>query len=258
MKRSNTWLYVVAVGVFSFVAATPVYAGQGFFGRFFRNGDQQEVSVASTSPRPGRIIHEDVRENMATHPGGLRGFLQTRGIIQGNITAINGTTLTVSTKDGKSYTVQTDDKTQFRRRFWGKGSLAEMSVGDFVNVIGKWTDDSHTTIQAILVRDLSIQKFMGVFFGTIQSLTNSGWVMTTIGRGNQTVTISSSTKLTNRKGQTISQSDIAVGHKVRVHGMWDRTANTITEATAVKDFSLPLAPSGTVAPTPTPTAAPTP
>ncbi len=198
-----------------------------------------------------RTVGQDIRNKVGSAPGALRTFLKTRALINGSVTAINGTTLTVNGKDGKTYTVQTDNTTQFRRLYWGKSALSEIQVNDTVNVIGQWTDSTQATIQAKLVRDISIQKYNGVFFGTVQSLTSSGWVMTTVERGNQTVTVSSSTKFTNRKGQAILQSDIAVGHKVRVHGLWDRKNSTVTEVVAVKDFSLPVA--TTVTPTATPT-----
>ena len=69
----------------------------------------------------------------------------------------------------------------------------------------------------------------------------------TINRGSQTVTIDSITKLFDRKQSTIQQAAIVVGHKVRVHGLWNNTAKTITEVTVVKDFSLPIVPTPTTA-----------
>ena len=266
--------YLILAGLFGFVAVTPAYAAPGgffknAFGRLFPNV-QQEANEATTTPKSAipkvNGLREDAKNKTGTPPGGFRPALFARAAIgKGSVTAIeDSTTLTVLGGDGGIYHVLTDGKTQFRRRFWGKGSFAEIQVGDTVSVIGKWTDDTHTTIQATLVRDLSIQKFIGVFFGTVQSLTGSGWVMTTVNRGNQTVTASSATKFTDRTGQPLTQSDVVAGHRVRVRGLWDRKNNTITEVTAVKDFSLPLAPAGTVAPattgtvTPTPTASPTP
>lgn len=198
-----------------------------------------------------RAVGEGIGKNFATAGGKIRTFLQTHAsLIGASITGINGTTLTVS-QNGKTYTVLTDGNTQDRRRYWGKGSITEMQVGDTVNVYGTWTDSTNTTIQAKLVRDVSIQKYNGVFFGTVQSLTSSGWTMTTVERGNQTVTVSSTTKFKDRKGGTLAQSDIAVGHKIRVRGLWDRTSSTITEVTEVRDFSLPV--KATVTPTVTPT-----
>jgi hypothetical protein len=166
------------------------------------------------------------------------------------VTAINGTTLTCTESGKPAYTIQTDSSSHLRRRFWGKADLTEIQVNDVINVIGKWQDAGKTTILATLIRDTSIQKRFGVFFGTVSSVSANGWVMATIKRGNQTVTVTSSTKFTDRKEGTISQSDVAVGHRVRVRGLWDNKNNTVTAVTHVKDFDLPVKP--TVTPKPTP------
>lgn len=156
----------------------------------------------------------------------------------GRLEAKDGTTLTVS-KNGTNYTVLTNDKTKLFRRFGGKSSLDEMQIGDTLNVAGKWSDRNTNTIQARTIRDVSIQKRFGTFIGTVQSLTDGGWVMTSLERGDQTVTVSADTKIVNRRGETIAQADVQVGHRVRVKGMWDSANKTITEVTNVKDFSLP-------------------
>jgi hypothetical protein len=179
-------------------------------------------------------------------------------LASGKITAVDGTTLTIE-KDGKTLTVLTDDKTQFRRLYWGKSSLDEMKAGNTVNVFGHWTDEAKTTILARMVRNLSIQKRYGVFFGVVQSINSNGWVMTTVSgnRENQTVIVSSLTKFTDRKEETITQGDIVVGHRVRVKGLWDKSSNTVSEVKSVKDFNLPPKPSGTPVTTPTNTPATT-
>ncbi|MBI3397152.1 hypothetical protein HY045_01605 [Candidatus Woesebacteria bacterium] len=184
-------------------------------------------------------------------PGLLKKFFERAAIGTGTLSAKSGTTLTIA-KDTKSFTVLTDSNTQFRRKFWGKSSLSEMKVGDKVTVIGQWTDTNHTSIQAKLVRDLSIQKRSGVFFGMVKSLTPDGWVISTK-RGDETVTVSTLTKLVNRRQQPIVQADIKVGDRVRVKGLWDKVANTLTEVVQVKDFSLPVLGSGSPSPTPTAT-----
>lgn len=188
---------------------------------------------------------QDVRKK--TH--GFVSQVVNRGkaaIINGTITAKTDTTLTVE-KDGTSYTVNVSDSTHLRRRFWGKSTTSEFSVGNIVNVYGAWTDDTQTTINARMIRNLSIQKRFGVFIGEVKSLLSGGWVMTTASekRPDQTVTVSSETKFENRKGETIGQADIQIGHKVRVKGLWDNSNNTVTEVVQVKDFSLPI-----VTPTP--------
>lgn len=224
---------VVITVLSSLSLATPVYAATTPFGA--RVEERLENRAEAKAER---------EDKESTKPGLLNRIanLKARASIgTGAITSKSGTTFTF-TKEGKSYTVNTDSKTQFRRKFWGKSSFDELTVGDTVNVIGLWIDDAHTTITAKLVRDTSIQKRFGVFFGEVKSLLSSGWVMSTVSekRADQTVTVDSSTKFTNRKGETITQSQVTVGQKVRVKGLWNRTNNTVTEVTQVKDFSLPL------------------
>lgn len=202
------------------------------------------VGSFAISPELKKEIKEEMKEKPASKPGFMQGIENKLGraaILNGTILTKSGTTLTV-TKDGKTYSVQTDAKTQLRRRFWGKSTLDEMQVGDSVNIHGKWTDDSQTVVQAVLIRDLSVQKRFGTFFGTVTSVTPTGWVIDTIRRGSQTVTVSSSTKFVNRSGATISQSDILAGQKIRVKGLWNNKTNIISEVTHIKDFSLPPVP----------------
>jgi hypothetical protein len=162
-------------------------------------------------------------------------------IIGGQISGLNNTVLTV-TKEGKSYTIATSANTQFRRHFWGKAELSEMSVGDNVNVWGKWADDTQTTINAYLIRNTSIMKRFGVFLGTVKSKSDQSFVLQTVERGDQTVYLDSKTKFTDRKGAS-SYSQVNTGDRVKVRGMWDKTLSKITEVTLVKDFSQPVKPS---------------
>ena len=157
------------------------------------------------------------------------------------VTARDESALTVEVK-GKSYMVTVTSQTKFRRHFWGKSSLDEVSVGDVVNVFGKWANEEKTQITASMIRNLSVQKKNGVFFGEVVSISGNTFVIKTIKRENQTVTIGSA-KLVNRKQETITKADILVGHRIRVKGLWDKTAKTITEVVQIKDFSIPLAPS---------------
>ncbi|HEX6977062.1 MAG TPA: DUF5666 domain-containing protein [Patescibacteria group bacterium] len=186
-------------------------------------------------------LAEDKDSTSGARPGLAKIFnIAAKAAVGSGVAASKADNSFVVTKDGKNITVNVTDKTQFRRRFWGKSSLNEIQTGDTVNVIGLWSDDSHTTINARLVRDLSIQKRAGVFFGTVKSKTSDTvWVISTVNRGDQTVTVDTTTKLVNRKEETISQSDIKVGDRIRVKGLWDKSASTITQVTHVKDFDLP-------------------
>ena len=189
-------------------------------------------------------VRDEIRNGLdakiSTIPGAMRRLFKNSkvAIEKGTLKSKNGTTLVI-TKDSNEYTILTDEKTQLRRKFWGKATLDEMQIGDQITVIGKWTDETQATIQAKMVKDQSIQKRNGVFFGTVKTLNGTGWVMETVNRKDQTVTIGTATKFINRKGIAIAQNEILVGHKVRVRGVWNTNLNTVTEITEVKDFSLP-------------------
>ena len=185
----------------------------------------------------------------------IEKFKDTRAALKNvKITAVGSTSITVDNA-GTSVVVNITEKTQLRRKFWGKSEIAEFSVGDNVDVQGRWTDDTKTAINAVMIRNESIQKRFGVFFGEVKSLTGAGFTFTSIHRDDQTVTIGSA-KLINRKGETITQADIKVGQKVRVRGLWDRELKTITETKEIKNFSLPVRPSSEPKASSTPVASP--
>lgn len=165
-------------------------------------------------------------------------FPKIRGnsIINAKITEINGGVLKLE-KDGKTYTIQTSDKTVLKRRFWGKSSLSEFSVGDMVNVTGQWTNEEKTEMNAVWIRNLSIQKRFTVFWGTVKVLNSDNFVFESEKRGEQTVFFDSNTKWFKRGEKTASYSDLKVGDKVKVKGDWDSALNKITNVTYVKDNS---------------------
>ncbi len=177
----------------------------------------------------------------------------------------DGKTLVVTTDTG-DITVNITDKTQLRRRFWGKSNLSEFSVGDKLNIIGSWHDDTKTVIDAVLIRNTSIQRRWGIFFGDILSKTTNSFVIKSAKRADQTVMFDSDTKFVSRDEKTMSYDDITLGHRVRIKGVWDSKLNQIVEVDQVKDFSYPAKPSttptvtptGTITPTATPTNTPTP
>ena len=196
----------------------------------------------------------------------IQNFIGRRAVIvNGTVTAIGTSTITID-YNGTSIIVNFDSKTHFRRRFWGVSSLSEISVGDRVDVIGRYVDNTKTTINAVLIRDESIELRKGVFFGTVQSLTSGGFVMTTIHKNNETVTIGSA-RIIDREENALTPSQIKVGDRVRVRGTWNAKNSTIINVVEIKDFSIPaisaspeptiMGPETVATPIPTPTATPT-
>jgi hypothetical protein len=231
--------------------------------------------ITSTRKMEMNNFLELVREKIASKVGEFGKIARKRAFInKAKITVKGDSSLSVE-KDGKTYTVNVDSNTKIRRRFYGDAAFSDLLVGHEVDIVGKWTDDTKTTILASLIRDISIQKRHGVFIGIVQAISGNDITIKTVNRGIQKATVTSSTVYVNRMQQKINLSDIAVGHRIRVKGMWDNTFNTITDVTHVKDFTLPLRPNitpkptekdddnhpnvtPTVTSTPAPTASPTP
>jgi len=222
----------------------------------------REGEDLKTTTTPGQLRGDDIDEVKPTgeRPLGvinrLKNFvnkiLKFNVRITGTLQGINGSVLTVLGNDGKTYTINVNSKTQLRRDFWGKSTLAEFSVGDKVNVIGKWTDDNQTAVNATLVRDTSIQKRWGVFFGKVTVKNGDSFVFQTINRGLQTVVFGSA-KFIKRNETTMTYTELNIGDEVRVKGVWDKTLNKIESVDEVKDFSLPVKVKPTVSPAVSPT-----
>jgi hypothetical protein len=223
----------------------------------------QDTSVTPAATDRRRLIKEKVVDKINARITGKKERLTDKikdrlgrivnfgARITGNLAAISSSSLTVNTADGKNYTVDITNA-QCRRRFGGKCEWSELAVGDRLNVIGKWTDDSKTTINAKLVRDASIQKRHGVVFGKVTAKGDASFTMD-VKKGGETLTVTvytGSAKFINRKEEVIAYGDIQIGHRVRAKGLWDRTLKEMRETTEVKDFDIP-AKGSALMPTPT-------
>lgn len=232
-------------------------------GRGLRNYVKNEISnEMGITITPGQF-RKEVREDILSGTPAPTGFLnQVKNFIkknfrfgarvQGTILSIGSGSLSMQGNDGKTYQINISSTTNLIRAFGGKSSLSEFSVSDKIMVFGKFTDTTDTAINANTVRDLSIQKRWGTFFGKVATLNSDNFVFQTYERGSQTVYFGTA-KFINRKETVITYGDIKVGDRVRVKGVWDKTLNQIKEVTEVKDFSNPVIVKPTSVPSPTPT-----
>lgn len=217
------------IGLFSagVIALTPLY-------------DQPKINLVSPSPTSVATSSPLLVKPINKEIGIIKRFTNKRiDLMSVQVTAKDATSITVD-NEGTLVKVIYDASTHLRRRFWGKSSIAEISIGDSIDVIGRWTNEEKTEIKAVLIRNLSVQKRYGAFFGTVKSMTDTGFVMETIHKGEETVVIDISTELINRMEQSINWKDIIAGHRVRVKGLWDSNNFTIKEVDQIKDFSLPM------------------
>jgi len=165
--------------------------------------------------------------------------------ISGEITAITNSQLKVTADEGKKYQINITTQTKFRRKFWGTSKLSEFSVGDKIKAVGRFVVGSTDTINAVIVRNLSIEKRWGAYFGEITKKNETDFIIKTEKKEDLTVYFTAHTKLVSRDNKTIDFKDIKIGDRVRIKGIWDGKLNKITEVDQVKDFSLPV-----ISPTP--------
>lgn len=211
----------------------------------------KRASVAAIRKEKG----EERKEDQKLREHGIR-------VILSNISS----TKLIGTRDGNTVNISIGMFdgciTKIKRKYGGDSSIDELSVGDEVSVSGKFLDATKNSIEACIIRDLSIQKRFGVFVGEITSISANGFIMTTLSekRADQTITLDSMTKIVNRNNDALTKVDLQVGQRVRVKGLWNSRQNTVTSVSHVKVFSLPQKEqlSGTPKPTVTTTQSVTP
>lgn len=122
-----------------------------------------------------------------------------------------------------------------------------MHVGDIVTARGTWQEAEKVILETRVLRDLSLQKRNGTFWGKVKSLeaTGKSFVLDTNKRGDQTVFVTDSTEIFDRRQRVLGFADLAVGHRVRVTGVWDSTQKTIEEVKSIKDWSIGPNPTAT-------------
>src|SRR3989344_4198559 len=199
-------------------------------------GREKGLSPTTIRQEMKENIKKDAKEIRMNLLDNVKNFmkknLRFEARVKGKITVIGSNNFSLTGEDG-IFQVDITDKTQILRKFGGKSSLSEYSVGDEVVVFGKFTDDTKLTIDAKTIKNNSIQKRWGAFFGKVTSHNSDNFIMETLERGSQTVYFGGA-KFVNRKEISISYSDIKVGDRVRVKGVWDKTLNKINEVNQVK------------------------
>ena len=165
--------------------------------------------------------------------------------ITGNVTATNGSLLTVLQKlKSVSYSVDAQDAKVSKGG--QKINISDIKVGDTVRVIGKidGTNISSTTINVIVSPKPAV-------VGSVTSVNNGNFTMGTNLTGadgkkiSYTVDVQNSTTFKN-KGQTASLSDVSAGEKIVVFGAIDKSSQTIS-ADNVNIMGTPNAQANTTA-----------
>jgi hypothetical protein len=150
-------------------------------------------------------------------------------MVNGTVTAISGSTLTVTGKGDTTYIVDAS-KATFPSGFFGTSlTLSSIQVGDKVMAMGTLNG---TKLTASSIRDAS---FIGrtIFNGTVKAITGS--MITLDARNNTTYSVdATAAKITKGIGTTtMPVSDIVTGDHLMIAGT---LSGTTISATAIKDM----------------------
>lgn len=119
----------------------------------------------------------------------------------------------------KDFTVVVNDKTKFVRRYWGKSSLAELTVGDSLHINGKFNKE-RAAFTANLIKNDSMHVTLRVQNGKIDSINaaDSSFVLKKKDVA-LTVKVDAKTKLVKEEGVVITFADLKVGDEVHARGV---------------------------------------
>jgi hypothetical protein len=187
-------------------------------------------SVFVEGPKNGTTVTAS-----AIHDGIMaKGNMMGEGV-GGTVTAISGSTITISSKDKSntttSYTVNAANATIEKNGV--AGTLSSVVVGDEIRVQGTV---SGTTVTATKIMDGKFAKPMmpqgngqPVVGGTVTAISGSTITITNMSNVSYTINATNSTFIKNGKTATIS--DIAVGDSIVTQGTVNGTAITATSVT---------------------------
>lgn len=237
MKKISLSIIVLV----TFLTVTPSVLALTPLRKEIRNTIKETIKEEKKEASDAAVDEDDTREVKNGLLEKVKNFmkknLRFEARVKGKITVIGENNFTISSEDG-TFQVNITDKTKILRKFGGKSSINELSVGDEVMVFGKFTDDTKSTIDAKTIKNNSIQKRFGAFFGKVTLKNSDNFVMETAERGTQTVYFGDA-KFVQRNEIDMTYSDLKIGNRVRVKGVWDKTLSKINEVIQIKDFSIP-------------------
>jgi hypothetical protein len=180
------------------------------------------------------VLKSDLKQRIQIDETSSGNIVWLTGAKIVSINTSSGTTtpnLITITIFGQTYKVQIDSTTNVVRQYWGKSSsdLSEFSVGDIINVYGNLDSSDYFLVHAKTVRNISIQKIYGVFNGSITTINSStSFTMNTKKIGTTTLIVNTDANTKIYQGKDVkSFSDLIVGTKINVRGIWDKTMSKI-------------------------------
>lgn len=159
---------------------------------------------------------------------GNRGEARAR---LGVVTAVNvsGNTLTMRSKDGTIFTVNTADA-NIKSALNNAITLSGILVGDKVIVRGTISSTNSNVISASSVVDIPQNTHPARAKGTVTAVSGNSLTVQTNHDGvisNVTVNTNANTQITKSGGTAGTMADITAGAMVKVKGLWDELLNVL-------------------------------
>lgn len=166
------------------------------------------MQVMLTDLQPGEMIQAFGDKNS---DGSLNALLIHVQLVHGQVTAINGNTITLSQgMKGHTVTVTTSDATKYY--VGGKQVPATtLQVGDEIGVAGAVSNKTNVNATAIFIHEPMVAGKVTAINGntiTLQSKNNTVW----------TITVNSDTQY-RKNGQPAALADVQVGSVIAVEGL---------------------------------------
>ena len=151
--------------------------------------------------------------------------------MQGKVTAISDTTLTIQSENEQSHQVMTNSETKFRI---GKqqGSLTDIKIGDLIGIMGKKQDDGAILAKQVIVTT-GQQGRKQIIHGEVLSIdTGAGTLTVQVSKGNQVgewlIKTTPETKYHIPKVDNPTLANIEVGSQVKVMGKAEGDSKSVT------------------------------
>jgi hypothetical protein len=198
----------------------------------------------------GKDRSEEVRSSLSKSNNEREVQIRNNGSVTlkgAQVTAVSSSTITAQTALGNailSWTITTSGSTQFLNKKSQTIALADIVVGDEINLNGTMASGSALTVNATVVRDVTkvqntpVSSVRDTFQGSLVSLvgTSTPTTMTlNIGGTNYTVNIPSTAIVLSNAWLPVSLSTFVNGDTVRIFGtMSSTTINALVVRNATR------------------------
>ncbi len=178
----------------------------------------------NTKPNPKPDPKKDDDQDMNRDHHGFGSGDMFRLFYTGTVTGTSSTGFTLSTKTNGTLTVVDTGATIISVPNTAITN-ANIQVGDRVTVNGML---SGSTLTANFVYDMPANKAFASDKGVVTAVAGSNLTVQAKNGASATVATNSDTQVVNKNGDTTATSDVTVGTKVKVFGIWDNILHVLT------------------------------